>query len=281
MNATRPDPKAPSSELGDLLRYWRDVRGVSQLDLSLEAGISQRQISFIESGRSVPGRDTLLILAQTLDVPLRERNGLLLAAGYAPVYSEAPWNAQEMHSVIRALERVVRQHEPFPAIVMDRYWNVLMTNDAAPRFFDCFIDMASREGPRNMLHLIFDPQGMRPFIADWHAVSRSLLQRVYRESVGHAVDAGTRRLLDELRAYPDVPRDWKMQHGQPGDPAMPVIPLGFVREGDVLRYFSLVTTVGAPQNVVAQELRLECMFPADDETEARHRQLLASHSRQH
>jgi transcriptional regulator with XRE-family HTH domain len=281
MNATRPDLKASPSELGDLLRYWRDVRGVSQLDLSLEAGVSQRQISFIESGRSVPGRDTLLALAQTLDVPLRERNALLLAAGYAPVYSEAPWNAQEMHGVIRALERVVRQHEPFPAIVMDRHWNVLMTNDAAPRFFGCFIDMASRKGPRNMLHLIFDPQGMRPFVADWDAVSRSLLQRVHRESVGHVVDAGTRRLLDELLAYPDVPRDWKTHRGPSAVPTMPVIPIGFVSEGVVLRYFSMVTTVGAPQNIAAQELRLECMFPADDETEARHRQLLAVHSKHH
>ncbi|RDU99027.1 helix-turn-helix transcriptional regulator [Trinickia dinghuensis] len=277
MNATRSssDSKAPQSELGDLLRYWRDLRGVSQLDLSLEAGVSQRQISFIESGRSAPGRETLLILAQTLDVPLRERNALLLAAGYAPVYSEAPWNAQEMHSVIRALERVVRQHEPFPAIVMDRHWNVLMTNDAAPRFFGCFVDMASREGPRNMLHLIFDPRGMRPFVADWEMVSRSLLQRVYRESVGHVVDAGTRRLLDELLAYPGVPRDWKAHQASSAAPTMPVIPIGFVRDGVVLRYFSMVTTLGAPQNVAAQELRLECMFPADDETEERHRELLA------
>ncbi|PMS17059.1 transcriptional regulator [Trinickia dabaoshanensis] len=281
MNVTRPDPKAPTGELGELLRYWRDVRGVSQLDLSLEAGISQRQISFIESGRSVPGRDTLLTLAQTLDVPLRERNVLLLAAGYAPVYSEAPWNAQEMHTVIGALERVVRQHEPFPAIVMDRHWNVLMTNDAAPRFFSSFIDMAARTGPRNILHLIFDPQGMRPFVADWDAVSRSLLQRVYRESVGNVIDAGTRRLLDELLAYPDVPRDWKTHHAPPAAPTMPVIPLDFISEGGVLRYFSMVTTVGAPRSVVAQELRLECMFPADDETEARHRALLGAHSKSH
>lgn len=277
MSASSPDPKALPSELGDLLRYWRDVRGVSQLDLSLEAGVSQRQISFIESGRSVPGRDTLLRLAQTLDVPLRERNALLLAAGYAPVYSVAPWNAQEMQSVIRALERVVRQHEPFPAIVMDRHWNVLMTNDAALNFFNCFVDMASLEGPRNMLHLIFDPRGMRPFVADWDAVSRSLLQRVYRESVGHVIDAGTGRLLDELLAYPDPPRNWKTHHGSAATPTMPVIPIGFVSEGVVLRYFSMVTTLGAPQNVAAQELRLECMFPVDDETEARHRQLLAAH----
>ncbi|AMO93021.1 helix-turn-helix family protein [Collimonas fungivorans] len=275
MNVTSPDPNLPTSGFGDLLRYWRDIRGVSQLDLSLEAGVSQRQISFIESGRSVPGRHTILALAQTLEVPLRERNALLLAAGYAPVYSEAPWNAQEMRSVVHALERLMRQHEPFPAIVMDRHWNVLMTNDAAPRFFNHFIDMAAREGPRNVLHLIFDPQGMRPFVDDWDNVARSLLQRVHRESVGHVVDGGTRALLDELLAYPEVPRDWKTYHAPS---AMPVIPLGFISEGVVLRYFSMVTSVGAPQNVAAQELRLECMFPADEATEARHQQLFAAQS---
>ncbi|MGS0891322.1 helix-turn-helix domain-containing protein [Burkholderia stagnalis] len=277
MNTAHPDPQAPSNALGDLLRYWRTVRGASQLGLSLDAGISQRQISFIESGRSVPGRDTLLTLAQALDVPLRERNALLLAAGYAPVYSEAPWNAQEMQGVVRALERVVRQHEPFPAIVMDRHWNVLMTNDAAPRFFGCFIDMAAREGPRNMLHLIFDPLGMRPFVVDWESVARSLLQRVHRESVGHVIDAGTRRLLDELLAYPGVPHDWNSHRGSPASSALPVIPIGFARDGPVLRYFSMVTTLGAPQHAAAQELRLECMFPADDATETHHSRLLAEH----
>jgi transcriptional regulator with XRE-family HTH domain len=281
MTVTSPDPKVPPNELGELLRYWRDVRGVSQLDLSLEAGVSQRQISFIESGRSVPGRQTVLNLAQTLDVPLRERNALLLAAGYAPVYLEAPWSAREMQGVIRALERLIRQHEPYPAIVLDRHWNVLMTNDAAPRFFNRFIDMAARKGPRNMLHLIFDPLGMRPFVDDWDNVSRSLLQRVYRESVGHVIDDNTRRLLDELLAYPDVPRDWRAHHAPSASPTMPVIPLGFVSEGVVLRYFSLVTSVGTPQTIAAQELRLECMFPADDATEARHQQLLAAHAKEH
>ncbi|MGI4815613.1 MAG: helix-turn-helix domain-containing protein [Janthinobacterium lividum] len=279
MNVSSHDSNVSPSALGDLLRYWRDLRGVSQLDLSLEAGVSQRQISFIESGRSVPGRQTVLMLAQTLDVPLRERNALLLAAGYAPVYSEAPWNAQEMHSITRAVERVVRQQEPYPAIVMDRHWNVLMANDAALRFFNHFIDMAARKGPRNMLHLIFDPQGMRPFVADWDEVSRSLLQRVYRESVGHVIDDGTRRLLDELLAYPDIPSDWKAHQAAFAAPTMPVIPLGFVSDGAVLRYFSMVTSVGTPQTVAAQELRLECMFPADDATEARHLQLFSAHSK--
>jgi transcriptional regulator with XRE-family HTH domain len=276
MNATRHHPSTPASTLGNLLRYWRDMRGVSQLDLSLDAGISQRQISFIESGRSVPGRQTILILAQTLDVPLRERNALLLAAGYAPVYSDAPWNAEEMRGVIRAFERIVRQHEPYPAIVMDRHWNVLMTNDAAPRFFNHFIDMSARKGQRNMLHLIFDPHGMRPFMDDWDRVSRSLLQRVHRESVGHVIDDDTKCLLDELLAYPDTPRNWKKHLAPVATPTMPVIPLGFIADDVVLRYFSMVTSVGTPQTIAAQELRLECMFPADDATEAHHQQLFAA-----
>lgn len=272
MNESRRESKAATSELGNLLRYWRDLRGVSQLDLSLDAGVSQRQISFIESGRSVPGRDTLLTLAQTLDVPLRERNALLLAAGYAPLYSEAPWNAQEMQAIVRALERVVRQHEPFPAILMDRHWNVLMTNDTAPRFFGGFIDMAARPAPRNMLHLMFDPHGMRPFIDDWPAVARSLLQRVHRESIGRAIDDGTQQLIDDLLAYPEVPHDWRTWQASSAETSLPFVPIGFKQGDTVLRYFSMVTSVGAPQNVSAQELRLECMFPADDKTETWHRE---------
>jgi transcriptional regulator with XRE-family HTH domain len=140
------------NELGDLLRQWRGLRGRSQLDISVDTGISQRQISFIESGRSVPSRSTLMGIAQALEIPLRERNALLLAAGYAPLYSDAVWNSDEMKSISKALARMIAQHEPYPAIVMDRYWNVLLTNDAAPRFFNCFIDMSERPSPRNMLH---------------------------------------------------------------------------------------------------------------------------------
>ncbi|MBZ9861417.1 helix-turn-helix domain-containing protein [Mesorhizobium sp. CA12] len=259
-------------DLGVLLRHWRDLRGTSQLDLSLDTGISQRQISFIENGRSVPNRETLMAIARGLDVPLRERNTLLLAAGYAPMFSESAWDSVEMKSVTDALTRILRQHEPFPAVVMDRYWNVLMANESAPRFFGCFIDMSARQGPRNMLHLMFDPQGMRPFIANWPDVARSLFERVYRESIGRVVDEKTKALLAELLAYPDVENEWK-------NPVAlgftPVIPLGFVREGRVLNYFSMVTTVGTPQTVAAQELRVECMFPADEATEALHAEMMA------
>lgn len=281
MNPANPVKRTPPNDLGALLRHWRDMRGVSQLDLSFNAGVSQRHISFIESGRSVPSRQMLMDIAQTLDVPLRERNTLLLAAGYAPMYADAAWNAQEMQSVTKALARMLRQHEPFPALVMDRYWNVLMTNESAPRFFNCFVDMAARRGPRNMLHLMFDPEGMRPFVAGWKSVADSLIQRVYREAVGRVVDDSTRELLAALRAYPDVAEceiagglGGAESAGASASPALPVIPIGFVKDGHVLKYFSMVASVGTPQSVAAQELRIECMFPADDETEARHLAML-------
>lgn len=261
--------KEPSA-LGTLLRQWRAARHTSQLALSLETGVSQRHISFIESGRSVPGRDTLMLLAGVLDVPLRDRNALLLAAGYAPLYSEAAWDSAEMGSVNRALARMLRQHDPYPAMVMDRHWNVLTTNDSAPRFFNGFVDMAARKGTRNILHLMFDPAGMRPFIAGWEQVARSLLQRVAREAVGGVMDDTSRALLHALLAYPDVVPAWQTAGDHGAGDSLPVIPLAFMKDGVVLNYFSMVTTVGTPQTIAAQELRVECLFPADEATERWH-----------
>ena len=130
---------ADRPQAATLLRQWRERRGKSQLELSLDAGVSQRHISFIEIGRSQPSRQMLIDIAAALDMPLRDRNTLLLAGGYAPIYADGAWDGPEMHAITRALERMLRQHEPFPALVMDRYWNVLMTNQAAPRFFARFV----------------------------------------------------------------------------------------------------------------------------------------------
>ena len=129
--------------------------GQEPFDLAFHTGVSQRHISFIESGRSSPSRQKLDEIAEGLDIPLRERNALLLAAGYAPIYAESELDPPEMERIATVLKRVLRQHEPFPAVVMDRYWNVVMTNDAAPRFFGRFIDMDARPRTRNLLHLIF------------------------------------------------------------------------------------------------------------------------------
>ena len=265
----------PATELGRLLRRWRDLRGQSQLDLSLDTGISQRHLSFVESGRSVPSREVLLKVAGALDVPLGDRNPLLLAAGYAPVYAESAWDAAEMGTITAALKRMLRQHEPFPAVVIDRYWNVLLANEHTPRFFNRFIDLEARAKPRNLLHLMFDPAGMRPFIANWEEVAGSLVERVRREAVGGVVDQKTRELLAALSAYPDAPSAVRARRSAN---VLPVIPLRFAKDGQTLSYFSMVATVGTPQMVAAQELRLECLFPADDETEARHLALFGAAS---
>jgi len=265
------------SPLGELLRQWRGARGKSQLDLSLDTGVSQRHISFIESGRSTPGRQTLMDLAEVLDVPLRERNALLLAAGYAPIYSEAAWNSEEMQHVNKALERILQHHNPYPAVVMDRYWNVFMANQSALQFFNRFIDMDARKGPRNILHLMFDPEGMRPFIIGWERVAKSLLQRVLRESAGRVTDDATKALVAALLAYPEVESEWqKPLLGMDANDILPVIPLSFAKNGLIFNYFSMVSTVGTPQTVAAQELRVECLFPADDLTERHHDWLMAS-----
>jgi transcriptional regulator with XRE-family HTH domain len=247
-------------QLGGLLRYWRQERGKSQLDLSLDTGISQRHLSFVESGRSAPSRDFLSIIADALNIPLRERNLLLLASGYAPQYSEQGIDAEQMAVVTRAIDRMLQQHEPHPALVLDRHWNIIRTNAAAPRFFGSFIDLETRPKPRNLLDLMFDPAGMRPFVEEWEKVAAGLLQRVRREAVGQVLHAELQELLKRLRAYPGV-RGLK----SPQTPQSPVLPLTFRRGDERFSYFSLITTVGTPQCVTAQELRVECMFPSDVE----------------
>jgi transcriptional regulator with XRE-family HTH domain len=258
-----------------MLRQWRDRRGKSQLDLAFDAGVSQKHISFVESGRSQPSPQMVVDLSDALDVPLRERNAILLAAGYAPRYPDAALDAPSLSRLAAALGRLLKQNEPFPAMVLDRHWNVVLTNEAAPRFFGCFVDLQARPTPRNLLHLVFDPAGLRPFLVDWPATSRMLLGRVRREALGRFVDLQTRQLLDSLEAYPDSDA---RRHAPEADDASPLIPLRLAKDGVTLSYFSLITTVGTPQSVTAEELRLECMIPADDETERRHADFVMRHS---
>jgi transcriptional regulator with XRE-family HTH domain len=254
MMGTQSTPAVP--QLGELLRYWRQERGKSQLHLSMDTGISQRHLSFVESGRSAPSRDFLSIVSDALNIPLRERNVLLLASGYAPQYSEQSMDAEQMAIITRAIDRMLQQHEPHPALVLDRHWNVVRTNEAAPRFFGSFVDLEMRPKPRNLLDLMFDPTGMRPFVEEWEKVAGGLLQRVRREAVGQVVDAGLQKLLEQLRRYPGVTELKPLLA-----PQGPVLPITFRRGNELLSYFSLITTVGTPQCITAQELRVECMFP--------------------
>ncbi len=206
----RANASTRSASVGDLLRYWRGQRGFSQLDLALEGGTSQRHLSFVESGRSIPSRSMLVTLSEALNIPFRERNALLLVAGYAPIYAEASLDDATMKVVTSAIDQMLSNHEPHPALLIDRYWNVVRTNAAAPAFFGSMIDLEAFPKPRNLLELTFDPAGLRPHIEDWKTVAAGLLQRVRREALGLVIDNRLQSLLDKssnilaLRSSPSL-----------------------------------------------------------------------------
>jgi transcriptional regulator with XRE-family HTH domain len=247
-----------------LLQRWRRLRRKSQLALALEADVSARHLGFVESGRANPSREMVLLLARALDVPLRERNELLVAAGYAPMYRETGLAAPELSQARKALEYILRQQEPYPAVVMDRHWNVVMTNAAAQRFFGA-LGGARPDGPANIMRLMFHPDALRPFVGNWPAVAEALVQRLHREAVGGVADDETLQLLEEVLAYPGVPHEWRT----PGleATALPFLPIEFHAGELVLKYFSTVTTLGTPLDITLQEIRIESFHPADETTE--------------
>jgi len=256
---------APANRLGALLQYWRKTRSLSQLALAYEADVSPRHICFLETGRARPSRDMVILLSNVLDVPLRERNDLLLAAGFAPVYDQAPLGAPQHDAVQAALKAILKQQEPFPAVVMNRHWDILNTNAAGERFFGLMLGKVAGAGPANVIRLMFSPSGLRPYVSNWDAVAEALIQRVHRETIGGVTDPATTQLLDEVLSYPGVPPRLRKPGASP--PSVPVLPICFQKDGEVFRYFSTVTTLGTPQDVTLQELRIECFFPADDATE--------------
>src|SRR5262245_200953 len=168
--------------VGHLIRHWRGVRRKSQLALAVQAGVSARHVGFIEVGRATPSREMLMLLAGVLDVPLRERNALLLAAGYAPVYRETGLEAPEMEHARRAVALILEHQEPYPAVVMDRHWNILSSNAAAQRFFSRLLPPAKEPAATrpNLVRSMFDPHGLRPFVANWESAAEALVQRIHR-----------------------------------------------------------------------------------------------------
>jgi len=206
----------------------------------------------------------VLRLARVLDVPIRERNQLLLAAGYAPLYREAGLASEEAAQVRAAVERILEAHEPYPAVVMDRHWNVMATNSAANAFFGWLLGDRKLEQPANVIRLMFNPEGLRPFVQNWEDVAEALIQRVHREAVGGFPDAETIALLEQALGYPGVPSEWRSPDFR--TPPLPIVPVEFERNGLALSYFSTVTTLGTPQDAMLQEIRIESFFPADETT---------------
>lgn len=259
---------------GALLRHWREGRALSQGRLGERAEVSTRHLSFLENGRSSPSREMVLVLANALDLPLRERNTLLATAGFAPVYRESELGSPAMASVRRALDHVLERQEPYGAAVLDRGWNVLRMNAGATRMLGYWLDPAQTPPIvlQNVQHAVFHPQGLRPWLVNWEAVASALLMRLYRESLEPGSDEA-RELLEDLLGYPDVPRSWaSLGAAAPQEVLLPV----HLRRGDLeVRLFTMLTTLGTPLDITAQELRIESYFPADEATEAWVRQLAA------
>jgi transcriptional regulator with XRE-family HTH domain len=263
MTESKRRPVAPRS-VGPLLQHWRRTRNLSQLALAHQAAVSPRHVSFIETGRSSPSRDMVLHLAEALAVPLRERNALLMAAGFAPMFRESRLDDASLAPVRAAVDAILAQQEPYPAVVMNRTWDILATNGAATRFFDRLLGGRKSAGTPNVLRLMFDPEALRRHVIDWEVTAQVLLQRVHREAVGGVVDDALRALVDEVCAFPGVPRAWK----QPDHAAvvLPIIPVTFDLDGERFRYFSAVTVLGTSHDITVQELRIETFFPLDAET---------------
>src|SRR4029079_10123950 len=271
------DGTAPLAEIGfgPLLRRWRTRRRLSQLDLAVEANVSTRHLSFIETGRASPSREVVLLLAAALGAPLRDRNDLLTSAGFAPVYRAPSLEAPALTQVRRALDFILRQQEPYPALVLDRHWNVLRVNEGSARVQAIFLDpkAVAELGAPNAMRLMFHPSGFRPYIVNWEATAASLIQWLHRDAVSGRGDDETRRLLDELLSYPDVPRQWRSLDLDAS--TAPFLPIEFARDGVRLRYFTTLTTLGTPHDITLQELRIESFFPADQATEDVSRKLVA------
>jgi transcriptional regulator with XRE-family HTH domain len=248
-----------------LLKTWRQKRRLSQLDLALSSGVSQRHVSFLESGRAKPSRNMILQLSETLEVPLRERNDWLTAAGFAPLFKARPLDDPQMAQVMNAVRMMLANHEPFPAIAIDRAWNIRMSN--AP--FDLLsamigADLWQRVGgtQRNLMRLFFHPNGIRPFVTNWKAIAPLLWHRAQREAEALGGQE-MKQVLAELSQYQDADTLWAAEDAA----LVPVLPLEVEKDGARISLFTVIATFGTAQDVTADELRIESLFPADEATE--------------
>lgn len=254
---------------GGLLRSWRTRRRLSQLDLSLAAEVSTKHLSFLENGRAAPSREMVLALVEQLDVPLRERNQLLHAAGFAPAYDETPLEADRMQPVTDAVRRILAGHEPYPAVAVDRYWNVIDLN-AAAGLLATGVDPELLGPPINVYRVGLHPNGLAPLVVNFADFADDLLRQLRRD-VDRSADPELAALLDEVSSYPNV-----RALGPPGPPrpASVVIPVRLRHPLGELSMFTTIATFGTPVDVTVAEMAIETFFPADAET-ARRLQRLA------
>ena len=255
--------------VGAMLRDWREDRRRSQLDLALDVGVSTRHLSFVETGKAKPSPELVLALAQHLDVPLRERNAMLLAAGYAPRYQHTPLDEEAMQSVRHALAELIRAHDPYPAVVVDRHWDVVMTNAGAQGFLAGVAEHLL-EPPLNVYRITLHPDGMAPRIENLDEWARHLLATLDRQ-VAVTRDGALRELLAEVSAYPTVAAldaSWRTRSALPAVVVPLRLRVGTGTDGVVQSWFSTNTSFGTPVDITLDELHVELFHPADEATAA-------------
>ena len=253
------------TDFASRLRGWRTRRGWSQLELAGRADISQRHLSFLEIGRASPSRDMVVRLAATLDLPLRQPNQLLVAAGFAPAWRETEFAAPELARVREALDYMLAQQEPFPAVVVDRRWNLLKANHGAARLVEFLVGPLPPDQPVNLADALVGPEVFRPYLANWAEIVRYFIRSVETDAAADGT-AETAALLERLLSYDSVRS--LLKSIAVGGTEGPVLPMHF-RKGDVsLQLFTTIATLGTPQDVTLQELRIESFFPMNNDTAA-------------
>jgi transcriptional regulator with XRE-family HTH domain len=252
---------ASTQSVGELLRGWRERRRLTQLELALQAEISTRHLSFVETGRAAPSREMILHLAEQLEVPLRERNDLLLAGGYAPVYAQAALDSPQLAATRDAIRGVLAAHEPNPGVVVDRHWNLVDAN-ASVSVFTRYASQDLLQAPINVMRLSLHPRGLAPHIINLQQWRAHLLGRLRRE-IARTGDPQLTRLYFEVRAYQS---DAEPMHIEPPGAGEVVVPLRFRAGNTELVLVSMVAAFGTPLDITVQELALELFFPADAAT---------------
>ncbi len=256
-----------NSKFMSQLRWWRKHRGLSQLDLAHHADVSQRHVSFLEVGRALPSREMVLRLSAALEMPLREQNALLLAAGFAPVWNESSFGEPALMLVNQALDHILDQQEPYPALVVDRRWNVLRENEGSQRLTSFLNDTPKRPAdpanPVNLADVLLAPDILLPIIVHWTEVAQSFVRAVQADALSDG-SAETAALLTRLLGYPDVPKPFEIPRIEA--PQEPVLTIEFLKDGTSIKLFTTIATLGTPQDVTVQEIRIESFFPSDAAT---------------
>jgi transcriptional regulator with XRE-family HTH domain len=260
-----------TGHFSSLLKHWRNIRRLTQIELAGDANVSARHLCFLETGRAQPSREMVQLLGSALDLPLEECNALHVAAGFVPPYGDRGLAAENLQPVRQALDFILRQQEPYPGIVIDGRWDVRIRNEASRRLFKAFHQSYEMEADiaENAMHVVFHPKGLRQFITNWDEFAGQMIQILHREvAQGSRVAA---QLLDEIMVYPGLPAEWRL----PRNPARssPVMTMQ-LRKGDFrLAFFSTFTTLAMPTDAALQKLKIECFYPADSATAEKAREL--------